>query len=405
MPNELITAQGIVRNALDILEPKLSFISTINRQYDDSYAGKGGAPKIGAQLKIRLPNQFTVRTGRNYSPQAIQEETVSLVLATQKGVDSEIYSDDLTLSMEDFRLSVLEPQMSQLAAIMEYDALEMAFDVYDATGTPGTTPGSVSGQALLPWLQAKQRLDENLVPTPRCVQMNGDASTYTVNGMSSLYNDSRTISKQMAEGFLLRNSGHDYYTNTLVRRLTNGTVDNTTPLVDGASQGGDGTLTLKGLDALATISKGQVLTLASVNAVHHNTKQSWGRLQQVTVTADATASAGGAVTLSISPRLVATGAKQNVSALPADEAAVTFAGTASTAYPVNIAYHRDAFAFVTCDLEVPKGMDMAYQTSKNGVNLRFLRWYDGDSDIWKSRFDVYYGFKTIRPMFATRIWG
>jgi hypothetical protein len=37
--------------------------------------------------------------------------------------------------------------------------------------------------------------------------------------------------------------------------------------------------------------------------------------------------------------------------------------------------------------------------------LRYIRWYDGDDDKWKSRFDVVYGFKTIDQRRATRVWG
>ena len=41
--------------------------------------------------------------------------------------------------------------------------------------------------------------------------------------------------------------------------------------------------------------------------------------------------------------------------------------------------------------------------SQSGVGLRYIEWYDGDSDIWKSRFDVLYGIKTQRPEWSVAI--
>jgi len=61
MANALLTPSVITKEALAILHQKLNFVTNINTQYDDQYA-KSGA-KIGNDLKIRLPNEFTVRSG------------------------------------------------------------------------------------------------------------------------------------------------------------------------------------------------------------------------------------------------------------------------------------------------------------------------------------------------------
>ena len=397
----ILTAQDITREAVAILHEKMNFVQSINRQYDDQFAKKGA--KKGTSLRIRLPNEYVTREGANYSAQGHDEQAETLVVATQRGVDSEITSLDLTMSMDDFRERVLEPQMSVLASIVEADALNMTYDVANSVGTPGTTPGSTANQALLPWLQAKQRLDENLAPSPYKAQINGDASTYTINGLSSLYNDQRTLSKQFTEGFLLRNSGVDYFQNNRVKRLTLGSREAAT--VNGANQGGDGSLILASAGVSATSKKGEIFTLAGVYDVHPETKESYGRLKQFVVTADVTAAADESVTISFSPPIITTGARRNVDAGPIDTAVVTWAGTASTAYPINLVYNRDAFAFVAADLEMPKGVDMAYMANIDKLPLRFIRWYDGDDDKWKSRFDVLYGYKAIRQQLACRVWG
>jgi hypothetical protein len=71
---------------LMVLHQKANFLGTINRQYDSSFA-KSGA-KIGDTLRIRLPNQYTVRTGATLNTQDVTEQNTSLQVATQKGVTS-----------------------------------------------------------------------------------------------------------------------------------------------------------------------------------------------------------------------------------------------------------------------------------------------------------------------------
>src|SRR4051812_39191495 len=100
MTNSLLTPTMVTREALRILHQKLNFVSRINRTYDDQFAVVGG--KIGSSLKIRLPNQYTLRTGATFTTQAVTETSVTLTVATQKGVDTEFTSADLALSLDDF---------------------------------------------------------------------------------------------------------------------------------------------------------------------------------------------------------------------------------------------------------------------------------------------------------------
>ena len=81
MANTLLTPTAVTRKALQILHQKLNFVGNINRAYDDSFA-KSGA-KIGDSLKIRLPNQYTVRTGATLSAQDTTESSTTLQVATQ----------------------------------------------------------------------------------------------------------------------------------------------------------------------------------------------------------------------------------------------------------------------------------------------------------------------------------
>ena len=113
MANTLLTPTMITREALRILHQKLNFIGTINRQYDDRFAVAGA--KIGDTLQIRLPNRYTVRTGRVISVQDTTESKVDLVVGTQKGVDMSFTSVDLTLDLDDFAERILDPAIQTMA--------------------------------------------------------------------------------------------------------------------------------------------------------------------------------------------------------------------------------------------------------------------------------------------------
>ena len=119
MPNSILTPTAVTREALRILHQKLNFVGRIKRDYDDSFAKTGA--KIGDSLKIRLPNEYTVRTGATLSAQDTSEISTTLQVATQKGVDMNFSSADLTLSLDDFSERVLEPAMAGLASTIEAD--------------------------------------------------------------------------------------------------------------------------------------------------------------------------------------------------------------------------------------------------------------------------------------------
>ena len=105
-----------------------------------------------------------------------------------------------------------------------------------------------------------------------------------------------------------------------------------------------------------TLLKGDTFTVGGVFRVHPETKVDTGNLQQFVVTADTSTSA---VLVNISPELIATGARQNVTNAAATGQALTKIGGASAAYDISLGYAHDAFTFVTADLRMPRGVDFA----------------------------------------------
>lgn len=396
MSNTLLTPVMITREAQRILHQKLTFVGNVNRQYDDSFAVSGA--KIGDTLKIRLPNRYTVRTGRAVNVQDTTETSVALQVATMKGVDMAFTSQDLTLSLDDFSKRIIDPAVSVLAANIEADALSMVNDIPYTVGTAGTTPN-----ALLTYLQAGAILDGNLAPrdSNRTIHINPLAMATIVDSLKGLFQDSAAIRDQYREGLMGRTAGLDWYANSLMDQSTWQNGGDITVTVNGASQTGS-SLAIGGVTNPTTFYRGQVFTIPGVYQVHAETRQATSRLQQFVVTSTTTI-AGTTGTIPIYPAITTSGSFQTVSASPADTTALTFVGSASTSYGQSIAFHRDAFAFATADLEIPKGVDMAAREVSDSISMRLVRQYDINNDNMVTRLDCLYGYKTIRPELACRI--
>lgn len=394
MSNTILTPTAVTRKALMILHQKLRFIGTINRQYDSSFAQSGA--KIGDSLKIRLPNQYTVRTGAVMAAQDTTESSVTLQVATQKGVDVNFSSAELTMSIDDFSERILDPAMSVLAAQMEADALLMYKDVYNQHN------GNGSAATFASLLNARKLMVDNLAPPGSwACQLNTQAMVDLVDTLKGLFQDSNSIAKQYRDGMIGRTAGFDIYENTLLQALTSGSevaTASSTISINGASQTG-ATLTVTN-GSSKTLKQGDIITLVGVNRVHPETKADTGVAQQFVVTADLATSG---TQLSISPSIVITGATQNCSGSPTTANAIKKIGVASTAYNVALAYHKDAFAFVSADLVIDPAMAWASRQVYDGISMRV--WKQGDiiNDKIPCRIDVLYGYKAVRPQLAARI--
>lgn len=397
MPNTLLTPTQVTREALRVLHQKLNFIGNVNKQYDDSFANSGA--KIGDSLKIRLPNQYTVRTGATLSAQNVTETSTTLQIATQKGVDVNFTSAELTLSLDDFSKRILDPAMAVLAANIEADAFNMYKDVYNVSDEDGTA------FSLKSVLFGRQILNDNLAPmdSNRTAILQTASAVKLMDSVKALFQDSEAIKTQYKEGKVGRTGGFDFYENTLAPTHTSGTCAKSTGYVCNTSTGitsGTAAVTVSG--GTNTLSKGDVVTIAGVNRVHPESKQDTGVAQQFVVTADSGASA---TSLSLSPTPVTSGAAQNITIVGAgaSKAVTKVAAGASETIQGNLVFHRDAFAFATADLVMPKGVDFSAREVFDGISMRIVRQYDIVNDQFPCRIDVLYGYKTIRPQLACRV--
>jgi hypothetical protein len=401
--NSILTIDMITRKALEILENNLVITRNVNRQYDDSFAVSGA--KIGSTLRIRLPDRALVTDGAALQVQDDAEQSTTLTVSTQKHIGVNFTTAELTLSLDDFAERVLKPRISQLASSIDADVANAYKAIFNTVGTPGTSPATA-----LVLLQAQQKLNESAAGmAPRYATVNPAANAGLVNGLSGFFNPTDTISKQFKNGMMGTGVlGFDEINmSQSIKVHTTGSRAGTI-LVNGAvSTQGQSTISIDGLTgATDTVTVGDVFTIANVFAVNPQTRESTGSLQQFVVTAAQTGVSNALANMAISPPIyTSTSALATVNSFPADNAAVTFVGTASTAYPQNMIYHKDAITFATADLVMPQGVDMAARANHNGISMRVVRAYDINNDRMPCRIDVLYGFSTIRPQMACRLWG
>ena len=402
MANSLLTIDMITRKSLEILENNLVLSRNVNKEYDDSFAVEGA--KIGSTLRIRLPDRALVTDGAALQVQDDNEQFTTLTVSSQKHIGINFTSAELTMQLDDFAERVLKPRISQLAASVDADVANAYKSIFNTVGTPGTTPATA-----LVLLQAQQKLNESAAPmSPRYATVNPAANAGLVNGLSGFFNPTSTISRQfktgmMGEGVL----GYDEMnmSQSIVNHTT-GSRAGTILVNETVATQGQATITLDGLTSTTTVTVGDVFTIANVYAVNPQTRLSTGSLQQFVVTAAQTASGGDMANMAISPPMyTAANALATIDAFPANNAAVTFVGTASTVYPQNLVYHKNAITLATADLLLPQGVDMASRQVHNGISMRIVRQYDINNDRMPCRVDVLYGFNTIRPPMACRIWG
>jgi hypothetical protein len=401
MAQSLLTIDMITNKALEILENNLVVTRNVNRQYDSSFAVEGA--KIGDTLRIRLPDRALVTDGAALGVQEVNEQYTTLTIASQKHIGVNFTSAEMALSLDDFADRILKPRVSQLAASIDADVCNAYNQMFQSVGTPGTTPATS-----LVLLQGNQKLNEAAaVMSPRYVTVNPAANASLVEGMKGLFNPTSTISRQfkngmMGEGIL----GYDEINmSQSIKVHTTGSRTGAISVKGTVSTQGATTITLNGTTG-NTLAVGDVFTIANVFAVNPQTRESTGSLQQFVVTEANTAASSEFTNVKISPAIYTSSqALATVNSFPQDTATVTFLGSASTQYPQNLIYHKDAIAFATADLLLPQGVDMASRKVHNGISMRIVRQYDINNDRMPCRIDVLYGYKVIRPQMGVRLWG
>lgn len=414
MSNQLLTISMITQEAAAILSNELGFAKGVIRHYDDHFADSGA--KIGSVLNIRKPVRFQSVTGPALQLQDVQDQYVALTLSTQRHVDFQFNSKDMTLSIDDFAERYLKPGINVLANATDNDGILMASNgtVYQAVGTPGTTPNTA-----LIITQTGQKLSEAAAPVDRnrSLIINPSCEASMVDALKGLFQDSSKIAEQYDDGMIGRAFGFNWRMDQNVPVHTVGALGGS-GISNGTNQTGASIVTSGWSNSVTNLLlQGDVITFAAVYACNPVSFNSTGALKQFVVTANVNSGAStGPATIPVSPAVVANGPYCNIvssaggngslAGIPTSSA-ITVLGAANTVTPCNIAYHKNAFCLGMADLELPRNIELAARASdpQTGISLRIARNYDIVNDQHPCRVDILYGWTAIYAELACRLQG
>jgi len=395
--NTLLTMQAISDRATAILVDYSAMLNLVRRE-DQRFT-----KKIGEQYIMRMPEEVAQTTGRVASLQALSQTSVTLTINQQEHQAWPYTVQELSLSIDNYSDLIVEPRASQMVAGIESYLQSLYTGIYNAAGTPGTTPNSYTL-----WANAFRLLDENgVLDTDRWVVMNSAARWAFAEVLHDLPTVNTNVPEQALTKGLITQS-HDarkgWHMSNGVRVHTNGAFGDSTPLTNGTTADGATQVVTNGWESgVGTVATGDVFTLAGVYAVHPQTRQSTGQLQQFVVTSGLTAT-GGDMTIPISPTIHASGRYQNVTATPANDAAVTLKGSASGIYPQNLVGRPDAFALAMVDQDIsdwPQGGKSEYK----GIRLATVKGTDVINHQTVIRMDSIYGATLYQKRAVVRQYG
>ena len=397
MSNELLVIGDMANEAEMALSNALGFTRTVNRSFDDRF-GKTGA-KIGSIANARFPAQFVESSGMDIDIQGLQDASVPVTLTTNYQRSWSLDRAEAYLSIDEMAERYVRPAMLSMAAQIDSDGRRLANQyTYNTVGTPGSSYSSKDTYADV-LIGMREKLIENLAPTNEDflavagTRFVGDGFKYfglTTFNPQDLMGNSVVKGKVGEVGALTPGSGartiagFKLMEQQDLAKYSTG-VYSGAGAVDGANQSGS-TLNTDTWGAPTTFDVGTVFTIAGVYMLNQQTKRSTGELQEFVVTAKN--AAGASQALQISPAIVASGSRQNVSGSPADGALITVVGaTGVSGQKFVLGYHPLAFVFANADYTGAEG-DPTGAIAEGTASQRIMLEDLGISMTMTSQFDI-----------------
>lgn len=408
MANAFLTPSKFAQEALMQLENELVIANKVHTDFSKEYT------KVGNTINIRKPTQYLGQDDNldvtSYREDIEQAQT-TIVMDKTVTIPVDVGAIDATLSFDRVAEDIINPAVIKMRDRIETELAALYTNLYHFTGTPGTVPSTFlalgTGAAIM---------TDGGVPNAGRFAVHGtDAALSLADGLKGVYVQGKAKTA-FEEAEIGRYAKFMNYESVHAPTHTVG-VATGTPLVNGASQNvtyatakntWTQTLATDGwTNSTAGILKaGDVFTIAGVNSVNPVSKSDTGRLQTFTVTADAASGAStGPASLTISPPIIVSGAYQTVTAVPADNAAITVkTGTGGTSYKQSLLLHPKAFALVSRPLSIPEGAGLKTSTkSGNKVTISCSEWVDGNTLTHTMRFDMLFGVKCLDPRLGARL--
>ena len=417
--NTFISPVWVTTSTAVAFKNNITLIRNFDRSWNNEWTNRPGGAKIGYTIQVRLPQRFQATEGQALVQQAILNQTVPITLNHQFQVGMGWSSADSEMLVEE----VQKRYTSRAGKILANKADVIAgAEVFK---TVYFQAGPLSAQALTNIAvdgvitDAVAKLRNVGVPEELCAVVDPKTQSLLLKVAFNQFNPSQFVSKLWNKGkFAGQALGVDeWYWDPNVPTFTTGTFTLSTPLVDGALQSGS-TLVTKGWGTYA-FQAGDQFTIGGVDSVNPDSYVDTGDLQ--TFVLNVGLNGAGAAVLTISPPMIpltnadgSTNALATISALPANNASITFVGAtgavnatmATQTSRQSLIFHPEAFAFVMAELPVPlAGANSARKSDPEAkLSMRWVEQYNIQTDQEPSKVECLIGVASVLPYFALRLW-
>lgn len=397
----LILARGLMVLRERCIMPRL-----VNTDWKSDVAKKGATIDVPIPVAVGIENVTPSEGHGDSTGSGLTPETVAIVLSKwiqNKPIHLRDDEMEKIIVSESYLPMQLEEAVRAIAHQVNQDILSEYLEVYGYIGTAATTPFATTVAAAV---DARKILNKQLCPrdSRRCV-LDFDAEANAL-ALAAFADSEKTMSALVKiEGEIGRKYGMDFVVDDDVPTHTAGDCDALT--ITSAGAVGDVSIAVTGDTENETILVGDVITITNSPDDDDQTYVVLPGVDGVDGYADATGANGGytipATPFQIAALYISPGLKQI-----ADAAATV---TLKATHVVNLAFHRDAFAFATRPLDganalarVVGGSQIISMTDeKTGLVLRLEVSRRNKLFVWQ--YDILYGYKLIRPELACRIAG
>ena len=407
MPNNFATTNWVSMKILWFFKNSYEVAKKFNSEWESEF---GKSFPIGSSAQIKFPQQWLVTSGLAYQEQGISRLVTTVNLDLIKGVHFAWDSYERLVKMErsekELEESYLYPAGQALAQQIDSDAANWARlntpNVVGVLGTDATTIAfATQAERTLFSYACPKSSDWYLCLTPQLME------AYVKNNVTQ-FNPQKAISDMYRKGVVGEVAGLTWVRSNSLQAQTVGTAPTHGVTIVGAGQSGS-SLVVTGTIG-DTINPGDKFNIALVNATNPMTRAKNGLgLKQFSYTGGvAFTLTGGNDTIPIYPAIFGPASQyQNVDALPANAAALTFwPGTASpsgVAGTVSLLLTEYAFAKAFGKFENPEAVEKAEHSEdpETGASVAFVRAWDQYNRKMTNRFDMCYGFGNLRADYGS----
>jgi hypothetical protein len=320
--------------------------------------------------------------GGTINLQDIGEDSVNVTLNHIADVSIGWTSKERALNLDDFNQQVLDPAMEAIAQKIDADIHKEFYKAVPLfVGQSGVTPS-----ALTDFADTALILTQNKVPLSNRVAVWDPTAHSKFTVIPAIVNAEKSGSTQaLREGSIGRIQGLDnYQTQNVQTHVAGSFTAVSAPKVKTLAVVGSNTIILKGGAGTETINEGDVFYITS------------GGKKYYYAAASNAAASGGDVSVTTYSKVQFAHTVDDV---------VTFPDKTAGAHVSNLAFIKNACAFVARPLEAPMGGVSSYTANFEGIGLRVTAGYDINTKKEILSLDTLYGIKAVYPELATRILG